>query len=221
MLAATGGQPEIFRSLQGEGVSLGVPSIFIRLSGCNLRCSWCDTAYTWDFARFPRSQNAGRFGVDDIVERVTALARNAQNVVITGGEPTLQDLAPLLWALMSEDLSVEIETNGLNRPSFSLPFVHQWNVSPKCPSSGNPTVPDPWFVESPAAVFKFVIADRADFDYAMGLGLPRPRVLMMPQGITASALTERSAWLADLCIEHGIRFTPRLHIDLWGAERGR
>src|SRR5262249_44289955 len=114
------GEPEIFASLQGEGVSIGVPSTFVRLSGCSLACSWCDTAYTWDWKRYDPKIEAMRVSVEDVAQRVSRLGTS--NVVLTGGEPLLQqpELAKLAAALKQEGKRIEVETSGTICPRTEL-----------------------------------------------------------------------------------------------------
>src|SRR5947208_3253141 len=106
---------EIFESIQGEGASAGTPSIFVRLATCNLRCTWCDTRYTWDWAAYHYDEEVRRIDVQSIILRLAA--STASNVVITGGEPLLQQpaLVELVSALPPER-HVEVETNGTLSP---------------------------------------------------------------------------------------------------------
>ena len=122
------GKPEIFSSVQGEGVSAGVPSTFVRLATCNLRCAWCDTAYTWDWSRFDRVEQTMELPVEAVAEDV--VARAPRNVVITGGEPLIQrrQLFLLISRLKAAGLRIEIETNGTIAPGelgTSLPHSHR------------------------------------------------------------------------------------------------
>jgi organic radical activating enzyme len=226
------GEPEIFSSIQGEGVSAGTPSVFVRLALCNLRCAWCDTAYTWDWERFSQQEQVLDLPVEEVVGRVTSAG--LPNVVITGGEPLLQPaaLGRLAVSLKAAGRHIEVETNGTLVPDDCLTdAVAQWNVSPKLGNSANPRakrlVPRSlaWFAEHPRAYFKLVVAEPADVDevqdLVLQLGLPSDRVLLMPEAIDAEQLRERSAWLVDLCRESGFRFGTRLHILLWGNTRGR
>lgn len=222
------GEPEIFRTVQGEGPSTGVPAVFVRLAECNLRCTWCDTAYTWDWSRHDRAKET--MEVDDVVERVRAVAGAAKTVVVTGGEPLLQQ--DELAKLDLEGFRVEIETNGTITPNGHLAErVDQWNVSPKLASSGNaerarlrPATLG-WFAQSPRAFFKFVVSSREDLAeierYVEAFALPRERVLLMPEGTDAQAISERSRWLADECVARGFRLGTRLHVHVWGATRGK
>ena len=226
------GQPEIFASLQGEGVSFGTPSVFVRLALCNLRCTWCDTAYTWDWEHHDPKQEIMRLGLPAILDSVQQLG--SKNVVITGGEPLLQQdlLAELTGQLIANGHRIEVETNGTILPTPALvTAVAQWNVSPKLASSGNPAakreVDDAlaWFGRQDNAFFKFVVVDPADLDEVCDLvrryTIPPERVLLMPEGRDTSTLAFRSTWVAEACQQHGFRFTPRLHVLLWGDTRGR
>lgn len=220
------GTPEIFASIQGEGASIGVPSVFVRFAECNLRCEWCDTKYTWDWEAHDKARETIEVSLDDVVARVRSLG--ARNVVITGGEPLLHqpDLAALIAGL--DGHRIEIETNGTIEPVIS--GVDQWNVSPKLENSGNKrtarlrTVPMSAFAKAGNAFFKFVVATPADVDEILGIArtyeIAAERILLMPEGTTPEELAAKSAWLVDVCRAHGFRFTTRLHVLIWGSKRG-
>jgi 7-carboxy-7-deazaguanine synthase len=234
----TGG-PEIFASLQGEGPSMGMPVAFVRLSRCNLACTWCDTAYTWRFEgdnrphrdgiAFERKANQVMLSPEETAARIAALGQ--KRLVITGGEPLLQAgaLAEMLAAL--PDMAVEIETNGTVAPPARLDVrVDQYNVSPKLAHSGNPPelalIPerlDGWAAE-PRAFLKFVIANPEDVAEVLELQRRyrfRPeRVFMMAEGTDSTSLRTRQAWLSELCLKHGFRMSDRMHIHLYGDTRG-
>ncbi|MGE0599298.1 MAG: 7-carboxy-7-deazaguanine synthase QueE [Dehalococcoidia bacterium] len=224
------GAPEIFSSVQGEGVSAGLPSTFVRLSTCNLRCSWCDTAYTWDWDRFAKSDQIVEMSAEEIARDV--LSRAPRNVVITGGEPMIQkrQLLPLVTALKTAGLRIEVETNGTIAPGDLGQLIDQWNVSPKLRNSGNeglerlPAQSLERLAALQGAFFKFVIAEEADIAEVEELrgqfNIPQNRVILMPEGTTAAALNARSPWLAEVCTERGYRFSSRLHILIWGDKRG-
>ena len=233
LATTTPGEPEIFASLQGEGPSAGRPSTFVRLSRCNLACTWCDTAYTWDFARFERKANQVALSEAETAAQIVALGQD--RLVVTGGEPLLQAaaLARMLTALLAllPDMHVEIETNGTVAPSPALDaLIHQYNVSPKLAHSGNPAalalVPARLaaFAADPRAFFKFVIAAPGDLAEVLALqaahGIPGARLFVMPEGTDSATLRDRSRWLSAAAMDHGLRFTDRLHIHLYGDTRG-
>lgn len=233
------GEPEIFASLQGEGPSMGMPVAFLRLSRCNLACTWCDTAYTWHFAgdnrphrggeTYDRKSNQVELEVADVAARIAALGQ--KRLVITGGEPLLQGgkLAELLELL--PDISVEIETNGTVAAPARLDIrVDQYNVSPKLAHSGNAAdlalIPERLdaYATDPRAFFKFVIAEPQDVDEVLALHARyrfRPgHVFLMAEGTDSETLRQREGWLSELCLEHGFRMSDRLHIHLYGDSRG-
>lgn len=243
LATTTPGEPEIFASLQGEGASIGRPSVFVRLSRCNLACHWCDTAYTWRFAgdnrphrddrAFDRKANQITLDVGDVVARVRATGLS--RLVLTGGEPLLQGagLAALVALLRDAEpaLHVEIETNGSVPPLPALDaLVDQYNVSPKLAHSGNPAdlalppVRLAAWAADPRALFKFVVAEPGDLDAVATLAhahaIPPERLFVMPEGTDSAALRHRSRWLAEAVLARGWRFTDRLHIHLYGDTRG-
>jgi organic radical activating enzyme len=239
LATTTPGVPEIFASLQGEGPTAGRPCAFVRLSRCNLACQWCDTAYTWRFegddrphrggVAYNRAANQVTLSEAETAGRIAALGQT--RLVVTGGEPLLQ--APALARLLAllPGLRVEIETNGTVAPPPALDtLVAQYNVSPKLAHSGNPAelalIPDrlkQWAAE-PRAFFKFVIAEPADVNEVMGLAetyaIPGERIYLMAEGTDAVTLAGRESWLAQLCLEHGLTLSKRLHIELYGDTRG-
>ena len=228
LAAPTPGQPEIFASLQGEGPSAGRPCAFIRLSRCNLACVWCDTAYTWDFAKFDRKANQVTLAAADAAARIAALGQS--RLVITGGEPLLQ--APALARMIAAlpHMHIEVETNGTVAPSPALDaLIHQYNVSPKLGHSGNPgtlaLIPTrlAGFAADPRAFFKFVIADPQDLAEVLALqqahAIPPSRIFLMPEGRDSESLRARAQWLAPICCEHRFNLSDRLHIHLYGDTR--
>ena len=226
------GKPEVFYSLQGEGPTLGTPSVFLRLATCNLACTWCDTKYTWDWAHYDFGQEMVNLDVSQVEERI--LSSGCRNLVITGGEPLLQqnELAPLVVSLKAQGFRFEVETNGTQVPIQDLiRAIDQWNVSPKLANSGNPSERREVapalesFSALPNAYFKFVVAAPGDLEEVRKLRdkyhIPNNRVILMPEGQTADALKERSGWISEVCVKEEYRFGPRLHILLWGDQRGR
>ena len=155
---------EIFKSIQGEGTRAGLPCIFVRLTGCNLRCTWCDTAYAF--------YGGSRQTLDEILSRVSSLAqhngRRIPLVEITGGEPLLQPETPTLaQRLLDAGYTVMIETSG-ERPIHALPREVIKIVDVKCPDSGEPNTFNLSNLNalSPNDELKFVISTRRDFDFA-------------------------------------------------------
>lgn len=231
-----GGDPELFASIQGEGLSVGVPSVFVRLAECNLVCSFCDTKYTWDWDHHDKAANTTRLEEAAVVARVVELAgSHTRNIVFTGGEPMLQqtELVGVARALRDSGFRMEIETNGTIEPVPELAgVIDQWNVSAKLESSGNRkpsarlrTGPLTWFAASAKASFKFVVIEAADLDEIESIvrtfGIPRERVMVMPEGTSPEEIASRSQWLVPEAQARGFRFSTRLHVLLWGAERGR
>ena len=247
LATTTPGEPEIFASLQGEGLSAGRPSTFIRLSRCNLACVWCDTAYTWNFtgrfdgdnrphrdaASFDRKANQVTLSEAQAAARIAALPPH--RLVITGGEPLLQApaLARMIALLPLRDPAwhVEVETNGTVAPPPALDaLVNQYNVSPKLAHSGNDAALalDParlaMWSPDPRALFKFVVAEPGDLAEVLALqtahAIPSQRIWLMPEGRDSAALRARAPWLAAVCSEHEFNFSDRLHIHLYGDTRG-
>ena len=226
------GEPEIFASLQGEGPSAGRPSVFVRLSNCNLACVWCDTAYTWRFSgpdAFERKAEQVVLSEAEAATRI--LAFNGNRLVVTGGEPLLQ--APALAKLLAllPAMHIEIETNGTVAPPPALnALIHQYNVSPKLAHSGNPAALAliaerlAAFAADRRAFFKFVVATPDDVAEVLALAatyaIPRERLFVMPEGTDSATLRTRLRWLAEICAREGLRLSDRLHIHLYGDTRG-
>ena len=223
-LAQLHGQPEIFHSIQGEGVSQGTPCVFLRLAGCNLACSWCDTAYSW---------NGTVPGVRLTPEKAAELALRypCRRLVLTGGEPLIQQKAlPALLRLLP-DHAVELETNGTIMPDAELlERITQFNVSPKLPHSGNETArtwkPDVLrrLASTEKAWFKFVVACEEDVKTALrqasGADIPAERILLMPLASTRAELDAMRAQTVERCLRYGLRFSDRLHIAIWDSKKG-
>ncbi len=223
---------EIFYSVQGEGALVGVPSVFVRASGCNLRCVWCDTPYTsWAPEGEPLT-------VDGIVEQVRRFP--ARHVVVTGGEPMLfDDTIELTRELRKLGYHITIETAGTVFKSVECDLM---SISPKLANStphdregGRWAVQHERLRYQPGVIrglmddyeyqLKFVIAEPGDLAEVRRIiaevsADPR-RVVLMPEGVDRDTLAERGRWLTAICMEEGFRFSPRLHVDLWGTERGR
>jgi len=225
------GRPEIFHSIQGEGVYAGRPAVFIRLALCNLACVWCDTRYTWDWERFDQGREVTMVSVDEAEREIRRY--RCSNLVVTGGEPLVQQksLTPLLECLKARGFWIEIETNGTIVPGRRLlDIVDHWSVSPKLENSGNPRPsrenPDAYrlYRDLPSAHFKYVLEKADDLSELRAVmdryEIPPDRIVLMPQAQDRDALLERSRWLVDICKSEGFLFSTRLQILLWGNRRG-
>ncbi|MEO5914961.1 MAG: 7-carboxy-7-deazaguanine synthase QueE [Luteolibacter sp.] len=247
-LAKLGDGPEIFHTIQGEGVSVGAPAVFIRASRCNLHCVWCDTDHTWNFEGTPwphekdsvpgyvkHRKAAVTFEIDPVEAAERVMAFGCGRTVITGGEPLLQekDFQEMIDFIRGREPGhlFEVETNGTRIPSPAFhDAVNQFNVSPKLSNAGMPeslrwnAEALGFFARSPKAWFKFVVAEPQDLSEIQQLrethDIPVSRILLMPEGRTSAELDKSAAWLADICREHGYRFCDRLHIRIWGDKRG-
>lgn len=222
---------EIYRSVQGEGLFTGKESVFVRTSGCNLRCWFCDTPYaSWE----PEGDDRG---VPEIVEGVLGLG--AGHVVLTGGEPMLfAEMIPLCEQLSDQGRHVTIETAG----TLHLPVqCDLMSISPKLSNSTPSLEKSPkWHARHDRSrrsvevvtrlmheyhyQLKFVVNEPSDCDeilsYLAPLNAAPEQVYLMPQGIIQSGLDQIGAWLEPWCVQHGFRFCPRKHIEWFGAVRG-
>lgn len=233
---------ETFYSIQGEGIYLGEPSFFIRTNYCNLRCPRCDTPYT---SLAP--EEASSVGVNQLVNE--ALRYPARHVVITGGEPTLWKRAlPVLCSRLKQyHKLITLETNGLLFLPELIGKVHLFSVSPKLssmtPEAGKfrsihergvhkakETI-NKYIYYIPAGQHlvqvKFVVDQPEDvceveefLQDIKGLDLLGVYIVLMPQGRTAGEYHEKASWLVEVCKEKGWRYTPRVHLDIWGPVRG-
>jgi organic radical activating enzyme len=222
---------EIFTSLQGEGPSLGACATFLRLAGCNLSCAYCDTPYTWDTSRYDVAKESRSMTVQATLDAL--LESELTRLVVTGGEPLLQQSAlTLLINELPKSIFVEIETNATIVPSTTLlGRVNQWNLSPKLrnagllPHQGEHLEILSTFLPTARAYLKLVITEPQDLveadELVESLKWPKTHVVLMPEGRTAQALAERSPWVAEAALRRGQRFSTRLHVLLWGDERGR
>ncbi|MFF4053768.1 7-carboxy-7-deazaguanine synthase QueE [Streptomyces chartreusis] len=228
---------EIFGpTVQGEGRSMGRRCAFLRLGGCNLSCSWCDTPYTWDWTGVADSgvahdpgKELHRRPVDDVLAELLAFGTDL--IVISGGEPLGQQerLVPLVQALTAHGKEIEIETNGTHaaHPELVAAGV-RFNVSPKLSHSGDAPnrriVPDALASLSalPSSTFKFVCQNSRDLDEVGELveKFDLASVWIMPIGRTADEVTKHMGDLADAVVERGWNLTTRLHTLLWDDTRG-
>jgi 7-carboxy-7-deazaguanine synthase len=225
---------EIFHSIQGEGELTGVPSVFVRTSGCNLRCVWCDTPYaSWQPEGKPLT-------VEGVVAEI--MKHPPRHVVLTGGEPMVAPgISELADALTRLGRHVTIETAATIAPGGIACDLA--SLSPKLLNSApdprkhgtwrrkhealrwQPDIVRAWLDAYPWQL-KFVVTQPADIEEIEGMlaqlrrDVPRHKVLLMPEGTTASALRERSLWLSELCKQRGFRYAFRLQIELYGNTRG-
>lgn len=228
---------ETFFSLQGEGKLLGVPSVFVRASGCNLRCTWCDTPYaSWN----PEGPD---LSVEQIVEIVQSHA--CRHVVLTGGEPMIMpEIVELASRLDALGKHITIETAAT---IFKPIPCHLASLSPKLSNSTphereggrfaaahekqrlRPDVIDAWINHQRSKgndlQLKFVVANEQDLSEIDALLAQIERVapsdvLLMPEGTSVEALRTRSGWVGEICKTRGFRYCPRLHVELYGNKRG-
>lgn len=220
-------------TIQGEGPNVGRRAGFIRLGGCNLACSWCDTPYSWDGSRFDLRSELERRPVADLAAR--ALAGAPDLVVITGGEPMLHQQQPgwpRLLDAVTGHAAVEIETNGTitpTRETLSRPV--RFNVSPKLGHSGDPEFARikplrlAAFALTRRAVFKFVCRDAGDVIDVAGIvdecDLDPATVWISPEGTDPETVIQHHRATADTAIDYGFNISTRLHVLLWGNERAR
>jgi len=227
---------EIFYSVQGEGALTGVPSVFVRTSGCNLRCAWCDTPYaSW-------SPEGPEMSLDAILAEV--MRHPTQYVVVTGGEPMVaKDIREFFSQLHAEGKHITIETAGTIPPGdIRLDLA---SISPKLANSTpaldqagvgwvqrheqtrlQPQVLLEWLNSSIDYQLKFVISNEDDLKeaqqviHSIGVIVPPEKVLLMPEGTSMEAMRSRYDLLVKACLTHGYRLSPRLHIELFGNKRG-
>lgn len=228
-MATTYAVSELFTSIQGEGEVIGIPSHFIRLYRCDLTCSWCDSKYTW--LRQDQAVEGKEYtsmAVSNILGWVREESR-APLVTITGGEPLLQPILPLVAALDGRGYQVVVETNGRHTPEQALlDLVHHWAVSPKLANAGMEVQWGPldWLGKTQNYYLKFVICDPATDlpevqEFVESRGLPSTKVILQPNGL-APAYETTLCRLAEFVRERGspYRVLPQLHRLLWGLQRG-
>ena len=233
---------EVFYSIQGEGITSGYPAVFLRLGGCNLMCggmgtqfdnelhngaTWrCDTIEVWMNAK---SKNYNEILPQDCLDALG----NGAHLIITGGEPTLQqkNIQGFIeyLKLTFPDLYIEIETNGTIIPNeFLIKNINQWNCSPKLTNSGNDL--NAIFIDKVIkllntlnTMFKFVVTNPSDWDEINKVYFPvinKNKVWLMPSGENQELLNQSKQTVAEICKQNYLKFTNRLHIEIWDKKTG-
>lgn len=226
---------EVFYSLQGEGQTMGIPAVFLRLAGCNLLCEgagWrCDTIEVW--------QKGRNIKFEDVLlpAHIDRLKQKDTHLIITGGEPMLHQhriMDYLRWFERTYNFLpiIEIETNGTIIPDSNLfRFITYWNVSPKLSTTGEPYEKRfndlAWHKIAACAqfdkvIFKFVISSEADVVEVLQdfHSLPFSKVMFMPAGATQEELARTRPMVAENCKNLSIRYCDRLHVVLWNKKTG-
>ncbi len=225
---------EIYRSVQGEGSLMGVPTTFVRFFACNLRCSWCDTKYSWSVREGGTWET---LAPQEVARRASALG--AWHVVLTGGEPTLQrELAKLAALLKEQRYHLTVETNATVFPEAVVPLIDLWSLSPKLNSAGEHYLRHPVIERFLAALrpdqqqWKFVVRDDTDEQSLRALLLRYPLfaehqlpIILQPEGDTAiqdysTALEQLAERVRDpFWDDYYVRILPQMHVIIWGRRR--
>ncbi len=225
---------EIYRSIQGEGTLMGVPTTFVRFFACNLRCSWCDTKYSWSVRE---GGTWDSISPQQVAERVQELG--ARHVVLTGGEPTLQKELPYLAQILKEQgHHLTIETNTTIFPERAVPLIDLWSLSPKLISAGENylhySIIERFLKVLPPnqQQWKFVIRDDEDEQHLQSLlnsysefvksQIP---IVLQPEGDSSmpeyaralEKLVERIR--APFWDNYYVRILPQMHVIIWGRRR--
>jgi 7-carboxy-7-deazaguanine synthase len=216
---------EIFESIQGEGKYIGVPSIFIRFAGCNLRCPWCDTEYSW--------KATGTYTVATAIDFIKSKP-NFKHIVFTGGEPLLYqyDILAILREVMARDLVITIETNGTIIPDKELcgfmNYIGLWSVSPKLFMGADMNFTAiRWFNQQQGVQWKFVVDGLLDIDQILDMKeqsiiTPVEPIIVQPNGMVQD-YQKACQNLAEYVIDHELtelRVLPQFHKICWGNKRG-
>jgi 7-carboxy-7-deazaguanine synthase len=227
---------EVFDTIQGEGPYMGRPATFLRLAGCNLSCSWCDTTYAWDWTRHDHGSESHPTDIDDLTDRLAG----TRLLVVTGGEPLLQakGLSRLRHNLEDRKpgyTTIQVETNGTRMPGVlggnGVVFV----VSPKLANAGDPerrriipAVLDYYgaLARQGRAHLKIVVRDRHEVAevaaFADRFGFPRESVWVLPEGATRADHLITIRGVADAVVERRLNLSTRLHLLAWpDLVRGR
>ncbi len=209
---------EIFDSVQGEGILIGVPHTFVRLSGCNLSCRWCDTKYA-------QAASGKEMEPSDVLK-----ATGPEHVCVTGGEPLLQDVAGLFKLLSENGKKITVETNCTIYQNELDMFVFMYSVSPKLSSSGESYDDDVLkrYLKLDNAQIKLVISDDRDFTGALDIVMKYPdfvrdKVVFQPNGMCDfREYQKRLRWLSEkvlaseVLLKYNVRVLPQLHKIVWG-----
>lgn len=234
---------EVFYSIQGEGKTVGIPSVFVRLGGCNLMCGgmgtqfdgelhneaeWrCDSVEVWMKAQ---SKDFNEILPEDCVEAI----KNNAHVILTGGEPMMQqkgleEFIRYVKDNINPDPFFEVETNGTIMPSeFLLSEIQLWNCSPKLRNSGmdNAMTFKPDVIEklnTTNSIFKFVVNKEKEWTEIKNHYLPiidKNKIYLMPAGENQELLELNKERVVELAKNNYLNFTTRLHIDIWNKKTG-
>jgi len=234
---------ETFYSIQGEGSTMGQPSVFLRLAGCNLMCggqgtqfdqdlhngaTWrCDTLEVWTKGRSKKFE-------DILNQEYLDRLKQGASLIITGGEPLMQQKRICLYLdylkdIIGKGLKVEIETNGTIKPSQELIWHDvQFNCSPKLANSGNEK--DQYFVKDAIekinkvkSIFKFVVGSLSDWNEIEDLYLPyidKEKIWIMPAGENQDLLEQSKPFAVEMALQHCVNYSTRIHIDIWNKKTG-
>jgi len=224
---------EIFYSISGEGIHAGIPTVFIRLTGCNLRCVYCDSRYAFE--------DGEELTLEQVKKRVYDFEPSPRRLLITGGEPLFQSDAAFLLVLHLQTAMrlVEIETNGSIDPPTWFSHVDSWSVDVKCPSSGSKaygSFKPVWLKKLRRQdQLKFVVGAEEDLDFVRGFmnrTRLRPHILVSPIMNVSIDLSKAGVpdeiwydvrWLqrvAEFCKEQNVRMSLQLHKIIYGDKRG-
>lgn len=226
---------EYFPTIQGEGKYIGTPSLFLRTTGCNLRCAWKNEDGTTTLCDTPYTSHTPERGSKYSVEEILSLAKKHKldNIVITGGEPLIQkDIEEVTRELIRNNYQVTIETNGTIYKNLIGAFM---SISPKLGNSNalnsNVHLKNNYFLENIEKYMlrnefqlKYVVNNQKDMNEILDINrkikVHPSRVYLMPQGISTEQFNNKNEWLIEQCKKYNFRFSPRLHIILWGNIRG-
>lgn len=236
---------EIYPCLQGEGANVGMPSLLVRFQICNLRCTWCDTPYTHTMKSDPSDpnqpsgpQNFFRLSLEELTQKIQTFSQ--KHLILTGGEPTMQNLGLLMRSMQKiETYTFEVESNGTRIPHQQIHgFLEsdyqlaQWNISPKFSNAGETIEPlalKHWSDLSQRlqhVYFKFVVRkafseqDMLEIQsLVQNFKISPDRVFLMPEGTDLDSQIHND-WLHDICLKYNFRYSPRLHVILFGNLRG-